>query len=217
MAASLGWRVGSSDKILKEKTILRTSSIKVSFQLANQFQRRRFFKHFPIRVRMLKKTCRLMSKQSWLAGGVMGYNSERRSPSKTIPPKFGPNWPSSFRGEDLSNISPYGPMLKLCRLTSVVLVGRRGHRIKSLKGDHPRTIPPKFGPNWPSQLQRRRFSMTFLPNFLFLAMAAILVGRLGMVGYNSDRGSPKDHPCQVWSKLAQWFQRRRLKCEKLMD
>ena len=24
-----------------------------------------------------------------------------------------------------------------------------------------------------------------------------------------------DHPCQVWSKLAQWFQRRRLKCEKL--
>ena len=39
----------------------------------------------------------------------------------------------------------------------------------------------------------------------------------GVVGYNSERGPPKDHPCQVWSKLAQWFQRRRLKCEKLTD
>ena len=37
----------------------------------------------------------------------------------------------------------------------------------------------------------------------------------GVLGYNSERGPPKDHPCQVWSKLAQWFQRRRLKCEKL--
>ena len=38
-----------------------------------------------------------------------------------------------------------------------------------------------------------------------------------VVGYNSERGPPKDHPCQVWFKLAQWFQRRRLKCEIVND
>ena len=29
------------------------------------------------------------------------------------------------------------------------------------------------------------------------------------------RGPPVDASCQVWFHLAQWFQRRRLKCEKL--
>ena len=44
-------------------------------------------------------------------------------------------------------------------------------------------------------------------------------GHLGWRAGSSDTilkgGPPKDHPCQVWSKLAQWFQRRRLKCKKL--
>ena len=36
-------------------------------------------------------------------------------------------------------------------------------------------------------------------------------------GYNSERGPSKDHSSKVWLKLAQWFQRRRLKCELWTD
>ena len=35
------------------------------------------------------------------------------------------------------------------------------------------------------------------------------------IGHNFERGPSKDHFSKVWSKLAQWFLRRRLKCEKL--
>jgi hypothetical protein len=32
-----------------------------------------------------------------------------------------------------------------------------------------------------------------------------------------SRGAPKDHSTKVWLQLAQWFLRRRLKCEMLTD
>ena len=35
------------------------------------------------------------------------------------------------------------------------------------------------------------------------------------VGYNFERDPPKNHPCQAWFNLVQWFQRRRFKCESL--
>ena len=35
------------------------------------------------------------------------------------------------------------------------------------------------------------------------------------IGHNFERAPSKDHSSKVWSKLAQWFLRRRLKCEKL--
>ena len=35
------------------------------------------------------------------------------------------------------------------------------------------------------------------------------------IGHNFERGPSKDHSSKVWLKLAQWFLRRRLKCEKL--
>ena len=35
----------------------------------------------------------------WLVGWVLTYNSERGPHTRAIPAKFGPNWPSSFRGE----------------------------------------------------------------------------------------------------------------------
>ena len=35
------------------------------------------------------------------------------------------------------------------------------------------------------------------------------------IRHNFERGPSKDHSSKVWSKLAQWFLRRRLKCEKL--
>jgi len=39
----------------------------------------------------------------------------------------------------------------------------------------------------------------------------------GSVGHKFERDPPKDHPCQVWSKSVQWFQRRRWKYEKFTD
>ena len=39
----------------------------------------------------------------------------------------------------------------------------------------------------------------------------------GAVGHNFEMGLPKDYPCQVWFNLVPWFQRKRFKCEKLMD
>jgi hypothetical protein len=36
------------------------------------------------------------------------------------------------------------------------------------------------------------------------------------IGHIFERGPSKDHSSKVWSKLARWFLRRRLKCEKLM-
>ena len=35
--------------------------------------------------------------------------------------------------------------------------------------------------------------------------------------HNSGRGQSNEHFWQVWFKSVQWFQRRRFKCEKLMD
>jgi hypothetical protein len=33
------------------------------------------------------------------------------------------------------------------------------------------------------------------------------------VGHKFERDPPRDHPCQVWFNLVQWFQRRRFKCD----
>jgi hypothetical protein len=35
------------------------------------------------------------------------------------------------------------------------------------------------------------------------------------IGHTFERGPSKDHSRKVWSKLAQWFLRKRIKCEKL--
>ena len=40
-------------------------------------------------------------------------------------------------------------------------------------------------------------------------------GLLGADGHNFERDPPRDHPCQVWFNLVQWFQRRRFKCDLL--
>jgi hypothetical protein len=39
----------------------------------------------------------------------------------------------------------------------------------------------------------------------------------GITGHNFGRGPPKDHSTKVWMQLAQWFLRRRLKCEMWTD
>ena len=43
---------------------------------------------------------------------------------------------------------------------------------------------------------------------LSLAVAAILVGKR-VIGYNSERGPPKDHFSKVWFQLSKYLQTRR--------
>jgi hypothetical protein len=38
----------------------------------------------------------------------------------------------------------------------------------------------------------------------------------GAVGHNFERDPPKDHSCQVWCNLVQWFQRKRFKCDLII-
>jgi hypothetical protein len=40
---------------------------------------------------------------------------------------------------------------------------------------------------------------------------------VGITGHNFGRGPSKDHSTKVWLQLAQWFLKRRLKCEMLTD
>jgi len=54
------------------------------------------------------------------------------------------------------------------------------------------------------------------PFFLFLAWRPSWL-EVRITGYNFGRGPSKDHSTKVWLQLAQWFLRRRLKCEMLTD
>ena len=54
------------------------------------------------------------------------------------------------------------------------------------------------------------------PFFLFLAWWPSWL-EVGITGHKFGRGPSKDHSIKVWLQLAQWFLRRRLKCEMLRD
>ena len=54
------------------------------------------------------------------------------------------------------------------------------------------------------------------PFLLFLAWRPSWL-EVGITLHNFKRGPSKDHTTKVWLQLAQWFLRRRLKCEMLTD
>jgi hypothetical protein len=54
------------------------------------------------------------------------------------------------------------------------------------------------------------------PFFLFLAWRPSWL-EVRITGHNFGRGPSKDHSTKVWLQLAQWFLRRRLKCDMLTD
>ena len=76
-----------------------------------------------------------------------------------------------------------------------------------------RMICAKFGWNWLSGFLRRRF-LNFV-NVFSQFRNYLLLGKGGALHFNKfETPSPNDALCQVWLKLAQWFWRRRWKCEK---
>ena len=144
---------------------------------------------FPCSCSKNLSSCRFIIKQQWTIKEISIFSNsshlERRAGLSntiqrgthpgTIPARFGLIWFRGFRGEDVTS---------LC-LHSVVFSsgGHLGWGPMSsdtiLKGDHIRTIPPRFGPDWPSSFRREDFLIHFLLNFLFLVTAAILVGSQG--------------------------------------
>jgi hypothetical protein len=83
-----------------------------------------------------------------------------------------------------------------------------------LEGDHPRIISAKFGWDWLSSFRGEDFFLIPSPLFSILSLVIILVGSRDH-WTQFGRGPPKDHSTKVWLQLAQWFLRRRLKCEML--
>ena len=70
----------------------------------------------------------------------------------------------------------------------------------------------KFGPQW---FWRRFFN--FINVFLLYRYYLSLEKGRALHLNKLESPSPKDALCQVWLKLAQWFWRRRWKCEKFTD
>ena len=68
-------------------------------------------------------------------------------------------WKGTTQGPFHQGLVPIGEVVSEkkiknnCRILflamAAILVGGRGRQDTVLKGDHPRTIPAKFGPNWP--------------------------------------------------------------------
>ena len=86
-----------------------------------------------------------------------------------------------------------------------------------LKGDHPRIISAKCGWDWLSSFRGEDFKkISPPPFFLFLAWRPSWL-EIGITRHHFGRGPSKDHSTKAWLQLAQWFLRRRLKCEMLTD
>ena len=111
MSSTLDGAIGHNS----ESWPYKDNSIKVWSQYIKQFQARRLLKHFP------KGFCvKIMSADIDCLGWQMGsLDIILKRDQRTIPSKFGPNWPSSFR-EDFQNILPIGSYVKTM---SAVLVG----------------------------------------------------------------------------------------------
>jgi hypothetical protein len=68
-----------------------------------------------------------------------------------------------------------------------------------------------------SVVSEEKICQKFHPHFfLFLAWWPSWL-EVRITGHNFGRGPSKDNSTKVWLQLAQWFLRRRLKCEMLMD
>ena len=128
--------------------------------------------------------------------------------ARTIPVKRGPNWPCGFKEEDFL-------MIFFAEFSIFSHGGHLGWRAGSSDTTFKGTTQ---GPSLPSLVQigpvvsEKKIFNDFFAEFSIFSHGGHLVWqdfRL-VVGYNPERGPPKDHPSQVWSKLAKWFQRKKI-------
>ena len=143
-------------------------------------------------------------------GGHLGWNSGptytilQGDHPRTISSKICPNWPSSFRLEDFSLFFPEGPMLKLCPLMAAILDEHRLQWIQLWKGTiqgpfHQSLVPTgkvvsdeKIFHCFSHKVLCKNYVRWWPPSWMDLRSN----------GYNSERGTSKDHSIKVWSQLA---------------
>ena len=133
----------------------------------------------------------------------------------TIPARFGLIWFCGFREEDL-NMSFYQNMPNL---HNQYISAERTISPKKLEYMLNYSLPCSCSKNlssfWHTLKQQWTIKISS-PFFLFLAWQPSWL-EVGITGHSFGRGPSKDHSTKVWLQLAQWFLRRRLKCEMLTD
>ena len=111
---------------------------------------------------------------------------------------------------------PTGSYVKLSSAVAAILVGGLKCQTQVWKGTTQGSFQQIFGWDWLSSFRGEDCFLISSPLFLFLAWWPSWL-EVRITGHNFGRGLPKDHSTKVWLQLAQWFLRRRLKCEMLTD
>ena len=107
--------------------------------------------------------------------------------------------------------------------TAAILNGGQGLSDIILKGTHPWTIPARFDLIWFIGFRGEDLNVICYQNMPNLhnryksAERKIWWPSWLEVRHKFGRGPSMDHSTKVWLQLAQWFLRRRLKCEMLTD
>ena len=128
-----------------------------------------------------------------------------------FPTKFRFIWSSSFRGEDLKKSTNQKQELSVAAMS----VNGSRQNVHSLERTAHRCFLPSFGSFGQTVSEEKNLNYQPIRNKSRLWRSCLLTDRDEMS--NLYRGPSIDAPCQVSVHLAEGFQRRRLKCEKLTD
>jgi hypothetical protein len=129
----------------------------------------------------------------------------------TISSKFSSYWANGFRQEDFYGNFP-GSYVKLSSAMVAILVGGLKWRTHFWKGTTQGSFQQGLVEIGSVVSEEKFFKKFHPPFFLFLAWRPSWL-EIGITRHTFGRGPSKDHSTKVWLQLAQWFLRRRLKCE----
>ena len=111
---------------------------------------------------------------------------------------------------------PIGSYVKLSLAVTAILVGSLKCWTQFWKGTTQGSFQQSLVEIGKVVSEEKIFFKFHPPFFLFLAWWPSWL-EVGIIRHIIGRGPPKDHSTKVWLQLAQWFLRRRLKCEMLTD
>jgi hypothetical protein len=152
---------------------------------------------------------------SWSEGGTTRHNF-RRGPSNDYFIKVWFQLSNWFQTRRFLCEFPIGSYVKLSSAVAAILVGGLKCRTQFWKGTTQRSSQQSLV-EIGSVVSEEKISFKFHPPF-FLSLARWPTWlEFGITGHIFGRGPPKDHSTKSCLQLAQWFLRRRLKCEMLTD
>ena len=128
-----------------------------------------------------------------------------------LPIKFRFIWPSGFRGEDLKKSTNQKQELPVVAM----FVNGSGPNVQSLERTFHRCFLPSFGSFGQAVSEEKIFKNRPIRNNNCLWRSCLLMDQYQLC--NLQRGPSINASYQVSVHLAEGFQRRRLKCEKLTD